>query len=73
MPRVPAYNEIHECVGGQVYTALPSYNDIHSTIALYSVLSQAHLNFALHVASMHAYMPSSPFWGSISPCFDMVM
>ena len=35
MPRVPAYNEIHEHVGSEVYVALPAHNDIHGTIALY--------------------------------------
>ena len=33
----PPYNEIHEHVGDEVYIALPAYNDIHGTIALYSV------------------------------------
>lgn len=59
---MPAYNEIHEHVGGEVYIALPACNDIHDTISLYSVSSLAHLNFSLHVVSMHAYMPSPPFF-----------
>ena len=33
MPCVPAYNEIHKCIGGEVYIVLPAYNDIHGTIA----------------------------------------
>ena len=64
MPCVPAYNEIHKHVGGEVYIAFPAYNDIRSAIALYSVSKFAHLNFALHVVSMHAYMP---FWGVDAP------
>ena len=64
----PAYNEIHKRIGGEVYIALPAYNDVHGAIALYSavLLSLAHLNFVLHVAS--AYMPSPPlFWGLMRP------
>ena len=32
---VAVHNEIHKCVGGEVYTALPVYNEIHGAIAIY--------------------------------------
>ena len=32
VPRIPAYNEIHECIGADVYTMLPAYVDIHGIV-----------------------------------------
>ena len=73
MPRVSAYNEIHECVGGEVYITLPTYNDIHGAIALYGVSKLAHLNFALHVVNIRAYMPFPPlFGGSMRPWHNII-
>ena len=68
MPCVPAYNEIHKHVGGEVYTSLPACNDIHSAVTLYSVSKFSRFEFFLtccEYALLHAL--SSPFWGSISP------
>lgn len=56
-----AYNEIHEHAGGEVYVVLPAYNDIHSTIASYSV-NISYLNFAPHAMSMHALHAFYPFF-----------
>ena len=65
------HNEIHKCVGGKVYTALPVYNEIHGAIAIYSSPKlrneQPYLNFALHITYTCAYMPSRTFGGSIRP------
>ena len=62
MPSVPAYDEIHERVGGEVYIALPAYNDIHGAIALYSVPKFRTFEFRptrYEYARLHAL--SSPF------------
>ena len=62
MPCVPAYIEIHERVGGEVYIVLPAYNDIHGTIALYSVSKFSTFEFRptrCEYARLHAL--SSPF------------
>ena len=50
---------------GEVYIALPAYNDIHGTIALYSVSKFSTFAFRpTHIVSVHAYMRSPPpFWG----------
>ena len=65
--------KIHERVGGEVYIALPVYNDIHGTICAsmllpYTVfLSLAHLPYTLRVCALTC--PLLPFFGgSISPC-----
>ena len=56
------HNEIYKCVGGEVYTALPVYNEIHGAIAIYSSPKLRNerpcLNFALHITYIHAYVPS---------------
>ena len=68
MPRVPDYNEIHELVGGEVYIALPSYNDIHVAIALYSVSKFSTFEFCptrCEYAYLHAL--SSPLGGVYKP------
>ena len=72
MPRGPTYNEIHEHVGGEVYIALPAYNDIHSAIALYSVSKFSTFEFRptrCEYARLHALLHalSSPFWGVNAP------
>ena len=64
MPRVPAYNEIHECIGG-VYVALPACNDIHGTIALYGASKFRAFEFhptryeyaCFHALSSRVYKP----------------
>ena len=37
MPCIPAYNDIYEHVGGEVYIAFPACNDTHCATVLYSV------------------------------------
>ena len=32
VPCIPAYNEIHECIGADVCTVLPAYVNIHGTV-----------------------------------------
>ena len=65
------YNEIHKCVGGEVYTALPVYNEICGTIAIYSSPKLRNerpcLNFALHITYIRAYMPSRRLWRLDTP------
>ena len=67
-----AHNEIHKCVGGKVYTALPVYNEIHGTIAIYSSPKlrneRPRLNFALHIMYIRLTCPLAAFGGSIRPC-----
>ena len=44
VPRIPAYNKIHECIGADVCTVLPAYVDIHGTVFHPTYILQAHLH-----------------------------
>ena len=61
-PYLAVHNEIHKCVGGEVYTALPVDNEIHGAIAVYSSPKLRNerqcLNFVLHITYIRGYMPS---------------
>ena len=61
------HNEIHKCVGGEVYTALPAYNEIHGAIATYSSpkLGNERPYFILRIYALTC--PLAAFGGSIRP------
>ena len=66
LPCVPAYNEIHKYIGGEVYIPLIACNDIHGAIALYSVSKFRTFEFhptRYEYACLHALF--SPFWGRV--------